>query len=434
MAGVVTAIYDHPVRSRLYILTLLSLIALLSSYDRYLVAILVEDIKRDLGASDAQMGMLTGFGFACVYSLLAIPVSRMSDGGRRTAVLSLSVGFWCIMTALCGLASNFAMLLLARLGVAAGEAGSVPTVQALVADFFPGRWRSTALSITVVMAGAGFTLANGGGGWIAEHWNWRAAFMAGAAPGPLLAGLLWLTVREPAPTASPHVATTRPMGSLAATAHLLQVPTFRHLCLGYALTSIGTYACIAWMPAFLMRRFAMGAGQVGMSYGIVSGSAMIFALLAGGLLADFLARRDRRWPLWQIALSFGAAFPLTIASLFVDELNAAMALAIPMTIAIFGCGSVAYNLVMELSGPHLRATGSALFLLFVNLFGMGLGPSLVGWLSDLLGSGTGAASLQYSLAMASSTFIGGGILIALGSRTVRRDIASAHLRGIKHLS
>jgi MFS family permease len=191
---------DRPRKMAYYVLALLCLISLLGYYDRYLVAILVESIKHDLGVSDGQVGLLTGFAFAFVYSIMAVPVARYSDGGRRVLVLGVSLLIWSAMTALCGLAPSFAVLLIARLGVGMGEAGGIPTTHALVSDHFPARWRATALSATVVIGGIGFMIANAAGGWVADHWGWRAAFLVGAAPAPLLALLLFTTVREPVPS------------------------------------------------------------------------------------------------------------------------------------------------------------------------------------------------------------------------------------------
>lgn len=415
----------------LCVLGLLSLATLLGSYDRYLVAILIEHIKHDLGASDAQVGLLTGLGFAAVYSVMALPIGRLSDRGHRMPVLTLSLLLWCVMTALCGLAPGFWLLLLARLGVALGEAGGIPTIQALVVEYFPGRWRTTALSVTVVMAGVGFTAANTVGGWIADQWGWRMAFAAGAAPGPLLAYLLWSTVREPARATSVGSVPPASVSLPHAVAILLKVRSFRFLCCGYAVATIAAYASIAWIPAYLMRRYDLSAGQVGAGYGLAAGCSLILALLGGGILADTLARRDQRWPLWLISLLFCAGSPLTITFLFANNLGAAIALAVPMTISTMAGAGVAYSLALELSGPRLRATGSALFLLCTNLIGMGLGPSLAGFASDLLAPELGGASLQYTLAIFSIAYLAGGILIAAGSRTVRRDIASAHSRGLK---
>lgn len=421
-------------RSRaIYVLVLMSLISVLGAYDRYLVGILVEDIKRDLQVSDGQIGLLTGLGFALVYSMLAVPIARVSDRGLRIPVLSASILLWSLMTALCGRASSFTGMLLARVGVGVGEAGCVPTTQAILSDHFPRKWRGTAISVATVASGVGLTLASVGGGWIADHWGWRMAFVAGAIPGLLLAVILWATVRPSASSlsAAPNCA-EKALSMSKAVAMLLRVRSIRCLYFGYSIGNIASYATIAWIPAYLMRTHSLTAGQVGATYGSISGAAMIVALLCGGILADILGRYDQRWPIWILGGSFILAFPLTLTFLQSHDFHLALLLAAPMMMVSMGTGSVVYAVNQELSGPRLRATGSALFLLFANLSGIGLGPSLVGWLSDAFASGYGQSSLRIALMCTSSAYLIGGSFILLALPSIRSDISAAETRGLPH--
>ncbi|MBN3845857.1 MFS transporter [Paraburkholderia sp. Ac-20342] len=404
----------------LYILVLLALVSLLGYYDRFLIAIVTQAIKSDMHVSDARISLLSGLGFAAVYSLLAVPIARLSDGGRRVRVLSLSLTVWSAMTALCGVAPSFGVLLLARLGVGVGEAGGNPTIHALVSDTFERRWRGTALSVVVVVGGCGYMAASFIGGWIVDHWGWRMAFIAGAAPGPLLALLLWLTVKEP------HAAAPRAQESLwRATRVLLARRAFLLLCLGVAVCSVGSFAVLSWVPAFLMRHYHLTAARVGATYGLTMGLATIAALLFGGVLVDLLARRDMRWSLRLPALSFALASPLTLAFLYTDSLDIALAISLPMTFFAGLSTSPSYALIQSLAGSRYRATASALFLLFTYLIGMGVGPSLAGVLSDLFAASAGPDALRHALAVVSLTYIAGALLIASGSRTLLRELAMA---------
>jgi MFS family permease len=415
----------------LYVLLLMSLISLIGSYDRYLVGILVESIKHDLKVSDGQVGLLTGLGFALVYSLLAVPVARLSDGGRRVPVLALALMLWSIMTALCGAAAGFPMLLLARMGVGVGEAGCVPTTQAILSDHFPERWRATAIAIATVASGIGLMLAGVCGGWVADHWGWRAAFLAGAIPGPLLAWLLWATLRKPVARKASLDAPALPMTMRQAVGTLLGVRSLRLIYLGYALATMAAYATIGWVPAFLMRSQGLSASQVGASYGSINGIAMIVALFAGGLLGDMLGRRDRRWVVWQMAGCFILACPVTIAFLMAHDLRMVLWLAVPMTLLAMGSGSTVYATIQDLAGPRLRATGSALFLLFFNLAGVGIGPSLVGWLSDALHGRFGGDALRMALVGISLTYVLGGLIMLCALGSIRQDMTEANQRGAR---
>ncbi|WP_176593742.1 MFS transporter [Sphingobium sp. EM0848] len=414
----------RPRRQAFYVLALLCLISLLGYYDRYLIAILVESIKHDLGVSDGEVGLLTGFAFAFVYSIMAVPVARYSDGGRRVLVLGVSLLIWSAMTALCGFASSFAILLVARLGVGMGEAGGIPTTHALVSDTFPARWRATALSATVVIGGIGFMIANAAGGWVADHWGWRAAFLVGAAPAPLLALLLFTTVREPAVSARQAEAT--PASLWRAVGTLLSRRSYALLCLGMAVATVASSAMLNWIPAFLMRSHGMTAGQVGGSYGLIMGLATIAALLLGGVLGDALSRMNPRWGIRLPALAFCLTAPMTLAFLFTHDLTVALIIAAPMNLVGTVATTPAYALVQRLAGSGNRATATALYLLIVNLFGMGLGPALAGWISDALAERFGPQSLQYALALVSCAYLAGGLLIASGARSVMRDSAAAN--------
>ena len=427
MAGLVYATAGEMPRKvpaqALIALAILSLIALLGSYDRYLVGILAEDIKRDLAISDSAVGLLTGLGFALVYSLMSVPIARFSDRGHRVATLGVSILVWSAMTALCGLAPAFLPLLLARLGVGLGEAGCIPTTHAIISEYFPQRWRATALSATVVTTGFGVMLANLGGGWIADHLGWRTAFLVGALPGPVLAYLLWSHVREPVVRTHQRTAATMPLWP--ALRQLAGVRTLRLLCIGSALASISSYATMAWFPAFLMRRYDLSAAEAGAGYGTLMGLSMIVAILLGGLLGDHLLKKDARLPIWQLAIGYMTALPLTLAFLFAGSLTGSLIVTVPMTLAAMAGSTVAYALVQELAGPGLRATGAALFLLCSNLVGVGLGPLAVGALSDLLARTDPASSLQHALAVTALFYAIGGAMIAAGAASVKADMVRA---------
>lgn len=422
-AGPVPRDADRPRAMAFYVLALLCLISLLGYYDRYLVAILAESIKHDLGVSDGQIGLLTGFAFAFVYSIMAVPVARYSDGGRRVLVLGVSLLIWSAMTALCGLAPGFAVLLAARLGVGLGEAGGIPTTHALVSDYFPARWRATALSATVVIGGIGFMIANAAGGWIADNWGWRAAFLVGAVPAPFLALLLFATVREP--VLPDRAVGTAPKGIWRSVRSLLARRSYALLCLGVAVATVALAATLNWIPAFLMRTHGLTAGQVGGSYGLIMGLSTIIALLVGGVLGDALFRLNPRWGIYLPALAFMGAMPLTLAFLFAQDLTMALFIAAPMTVMASLAITPAYALVQRLAGAGNRATATALYLLIVNLFGMGSGPAVAGWISDALASEFGRESLKYALALISSAYLAGGLLIACGARSVAHDSAAA---------
>jgi MFS family permease len=194
-----------------YALFVLVLVYIINFIDRQILSILVGDIKRDLGVSDAQIGFLYGTAFAVFYALFGIPLGRLADSWYRGRLMAMGLALWSSMTALSGFANSFGMLAAARIGVGIGEASASPAAYSMISDSFPKERRATALSIYSSGLYIGGALSLPIGGFVVSRWNaawpdaaaaplglvgWQAAFLAVGIPGLLLA--LWvLTLREP---------------------------------------------------------------------------------------------------------------------------------------------------------------------------------------------------------------------------------------------
>lgn len=192
-----------------YALGVLTLVYMVNFIDRQILSILANDIKADLGLGDAQLGFLYGTAFAIFYALFGIPLGRLADTWHRTRLLALGLALWSAMTVLSGFARNFATLAVARVGVGVGEATASPCAYSLLADWFPGRLRATALAIysSGLFLGSGLSLLLGAA--VVEGWNaafpaeaplglagWQAAFLVVGLPGLGLAVLV-ASLREP---------------------------------------------------------------------------------------------------------------------------------------------------------------------------------------------------------------------------------------------
>lgn len=197
-----------------YVLGILFLVYILNFIDRQVISILAEDIKRDLGLRDEDLGFLYGTAFGVFYSLFGIPIGRLADNWNRVRLMTIGLALWSTMTAFSGFARTGGMLAAARIGVGVGEATASPAAYSLISDYFPKRLRATALAIysSGLYVGGGISL--GIGGLIVQRWNhawpqggplglhgWQAAFLIVGLPGLLVA--LWIaTLREPARGAS----------------------------------------------------------------------------------------------------------------------------------------------------------------------------------------------------------------------------------------
>src|SRR5687767_10536320 len=203
--GHLTGFGTKPYRS--YVLTALLIIYILNFIDRSLLSVVAPQMKPELGISDTAFGLLTGFGFALLYTIVGIPLAQYSETRNRVAIIAVCVALWSVMTALCGLAAEvtigsitigaFWILLACRVGVGIGEAGCTPPANSVIADYFPPRSRSTALGYYGMGVTLGGMLANLLGGPITDAYGWRVAFLVLGLPGVAVALLMRLTVREP---------------------------------------------------------------------------------------------------------------------------------------------------------------------------------------------------------------------------------------------
>src|SRR5262245_8447171 len=267
----------EPLPSRAYanfVLGMLVAVYVMNYVDRQLISILIEPIKAEFGASDKQMGLLTGFAFAIFYTVAGIPVARLADLWVRRSVIAIGLTLWSGMTALTGFSRSFTELALARIGVGVGEAGVTPPSHALISDYFPPERRATALGVFSLGVPIGTLLGYSLGGWLGEHVGWRAAFVWMGVPGIALALLVRLTVREPrhGQFDPPRPASARSATTGEVVRHLFALESFRWIVPGVCLASFSGYGFAIWKPVFLMRVHDFSIAQAGLWIGLLSGA------------------------------------------------------------------------------------------------------------------------------------------------------------------
>ena len=259
-----------------YVLGALTVCYVLNTMDRsQILAASLQAIKKEFGASDFQMGVLTGIPFAFFYSFMGIPIAAMADRSNRRNVLALAVASWSAMTAIFGMSVNYAMLFAARVGTAVGEAGGSPPSHSLISDYFPKSRRGTAFSIFALGVPIGTSLGAALGGWGNQTIGWRMTFILAGVPGIVIALILWLTVKEPPRGMSDGV--TRGAGERAPVPGMFDVlrtlmrkKSFRHLTLAAALHSVVWYASGAFNNAFLQRSHQMSVSEAGYWIAVLS--------------------------------------------------------------------------------------------------------------------------------------------------------------------
>ena len=411
-------------RTLTYVLTVLATISFLNYYDRNLIGILLQPIKISLHLSDAGAGLLAGPAFAIVYCFLGIPIARFADRGNRVAVLSAALTIWSIMTSLCGFATSLVTLMLARFGVGVGEAGGLPTTHALVAEYFPEHRRASALSVIAIIASIGITAGTFIGGVLNDWIGWRGAFMVAGGPGLLFALIIILTVREPGRrTVANGVAARLSIGE--AFRALARRRSFLYVCGGMAFAALGEYALLVWTPTYLIRHFNLTPGQLGTHYSLVTGIPSIIGMLAGGLVVDRWIKRDSRASVWILMLTYTIALPLSLWIYLSNNLTEVYAIAFVSSLFAGIYVGPNYALIQGLAGAKMRSTAAAVYMLIVNLVGLGAGPYVAGFLSDMLAPSFGANSLRYALCIMLSTYVVGIALFLKAAQTVRADLLDA---------
>ena len=401
------------------LLSLLLIAYIFNFLDRQILGILLEPIKADLGFTDSELGVLTGPAFALVYSLMGLPLALLADRTSRANVITGALAVWSGFTALCGTATGFWQLFLFRLGVGIGEAGGVAPSYALIADYFPPSKRARALAIFSLGVPIGLAAGSILGAHIASAIDWRAAFLFMGVAGLLLVPIFRFVVRDRPRAAGATAPTLRELG--AAFPIIARKRSFWLMAFGASLSSLCGYGLATWVASILIRSFDMsliGAGQFLGSLLLIGGT---FGVFIGGWLADRLGSRDRRWYAWLPAAAWLATAPLYAAGLLAENLVFVwLLLLVPNALNILWLGPVT-TAIQHLVTQPLRATASGSFLLINNLIGLGVGPLLIGTISDALREQYGVDSLRYAALAVLSIYFLAALLMWLASRRIRED-------------
>jgi len=416
-------------RYRHYVLGLLFLVYVFNFVDRRILAILAEPIQKELGVPDTAMGLLMGPAFGIFYTFAGIFIARWADVGVRRSIIALGLVVWSVFTAASGLVRAAAHLALARIGVGVGEAACSPPAHSLIADYFPPGRRATALSIYSMGIYGGILVSYALGGFLREEVGWRWAFALVGLPGLLLALVLRFTVREPRRGGAEGRTDDGERPTLRdAARHMWPLRSFRHLTAGAALNSFVGYALGAWLPLFLARVHAMKDGtEIGLWLGLTFGLGGAAGTLLGGLLCDRLGARDARWHLRIPALATLLSLPFTALALLWPGRQGALLLLVPSI--VFGAlylGPV-FSLTQGLVKLRLRALAASVLIFAMNLVGLGLGPTAVGALSDLLDAhaGLGTGSIRYALLVVVALRLWAAVHLWLGSRSLPAELGAA---------
>lgn len=415
-------------RYRYLVLGMLILSYTFNFLDRQILGILKEPIKRDLGLTDTELGLMGGLAFALLYTTLAVPIAWLADRVSRTWIITIALALWSGFTMVCGTATGFWSLFLARTGVGLGEAGGVAPAYSLVSDYFPREQRARAIAAYSFGIPLGNSLGTLFGGLLAAFVDWRFAFLAVGGAGVLLAPVFKLVVKDPvrgafdgATTAVPVVAPR--FGDVVRT--VLPNPTFWLLAIGAACASVCGYGVAFWLPSFFIRSLGLSLAETSVFYGVIQLIGGLAGIWLGGALSDRLGAKNRGAYAYVPAFCFLVGLPLFFLAMNANSLWAAWLLfLVPTGLNLTWLGPVV-TAVQHLAPANMRSTTSALFLLVNNLFGIAVGLWIFGFLSDLLAPQYGAESMRYAIYYGMSFYVLAATLLFTASRRLPRDWVTA---------
>ncbi|ADM09751.1 major facilitator family transporter [Parvularcula bermudensis HTCC2503] len=390
------------VQSRSYVLGLLTLVYVFNFVDRQILAILGPAIIADLGLTDGQFGLLTGFYFAFFYTALGLPIAWLADRMDRVTIVCIALAVWSGFTVLTSLVQSFAVLVLLRIGVAIGEAGGSPPSHSILSSLYAPRERGRALGIYALgiplggMTAYFIAAAMASGGTI----DWRALFVLIGLPGIVLAIVLRLTVKDP-PRGVTAGAARPPF--FAAMINLLKIRSYLGATLGIGLASFTGYAVASFIVVYAARTYDQPLWLVLTAFGLINGLAYGGGTYLGGVLADRFAARSVAYYALVPAGGLMLSVPFLLLTLWTSHWGIFL---LSFSIFILATGiylGPTFSLAQTLAPPGLRASSSAVMLFLLNLIALGLGPTYTGWISGVLQAGGEGAAPAEALRIALTT-------------------------------
>jgi MFS family permease len=413
----------------LAILIVLTAINFLNYIDRYVLAAVLESVRVEFGLGDADSGLL-GLMFIVVYTAASPFTGWLGDRGTRKYLAAGGVALWSLATVGCGYVESYEQLLLMRALVGIGEAGYATVAPSMIADLFVPEKRGRMLAYFYLAIPVGSALGYVLGGWVADEWGWRLAFVLAGVPG-LLCAIAAMLIPEPARGSNDleQRAEHQPQSPLQAGKRLFASPAFRSTTGGMVMMTFTLGGLAFWMPTFLQRAHGMQEGPAGMVFGGITVVAGLIATLVGGHLGDLAFARSQGGYLRVSGWGLIIGAPVTLALSLLEPRLPVLLLAFvaefflflntgPLNAALIGCVPA-----------NLRAMSIAVNVLFIHALGDAISPYLMGWVSDLLGpqlAGTvmgetaEAAGLRLAIALTSAPLLLGGMWLLRGATVLDR--------------
>ncbi|RVT92916.1 MFS transporter [Sphingomonas crocodyli] len=395
--------------------------------DRYLFGGIAESVKTTIPLSDTQIGFISGPAFAISYCLFTIPLGRLADRVSRVAVLAGLLAVWSVGVYLMSHAQDFSGLVFARLIIGLGQAGALAPAHSMVADLYPPHRRGGAMAVVGIAASLGAQLAPPVGGILTTTFGWQDGCRVLGGIGVATGILFILLFKQPVRGISEGRPSEPAKGDsfLAAAGSLFKRRSYRYLILALAFTTMADYGTQMWVTPLFARKLNMSPTEIGFQIFLYFGMASIIGSAAGGLMVDRLVRFNLRWGFWLPALATFLAAPLYLGLLLIKDPQLALRfLAIPTFLSMCWMAP-SYALLQSLAGVRRRSVAASIAVFCANIVGGGVGPLLVGALSQALTVRFGAQGLTLAFVTMGPVFLAGSACFFLGARTLTEDLKDA---------
>jgi len=419
---------DLPVRSagpvavyRWYVLAILMVTYAVHAMDRTIINVLLEPIRREFHLNDSAMGLLTGLGYAVPFAIAGLPLGALIDRTSRKRLLAALVAIWSGFTALGGLAQNYAVLLVTRMAVGAAESGSPPAALALISDFFAARLRATAVSIFYIGAPLGGMAGAYLGGVVTASHGWRTALFAAALPGLVIALVIVATIRDPRRGGQDAQQAEAPQVTLGAALKLARNPGLACVLAALVIGALASVGVGAWTPALLMRIYHVPVQEAGRLVALISllgagGTAL------GGLLSDLYAKGRAERLLLLAGVTNLIAIPPFVLAVLAPDLSGFMPAFLAWSVLHVIYYGPGFSLALGLAPSQTRGRLMALTFVLSNILGAGMGPQVVGLLSDGFTLAGDPEGLRHAVACLSLAVGAAGVLFLLAMRWVKPGV------------
>ena len=394
-----------------FLVAMLTVAYVFSFVDRYILGLLIEPIKADLGLTDEQIGWVIGPAFAVFYATMGLPLGWLVDRARRTWIVGIGVAVWSLATAVSGLAQNFWHLFFARMTVGVGEATLSPSAFSMIADSFPPdrRGKPIAVYTTALTLGAGLASLIGGAvlvwakttqsidipliGVVAP---WQMAFFAVGLPGVLLA-FVFFGIREPARRAAAAQDTDLKGNSIG---DALSYVARRAGTYGAFVSLVCVMTIIAYSQGFLPATFERSWGWPAEQYAFVNAVALLIigpaTVLSMGYISDRWSQAGmKEAPFRLLVIGFLIMLPTAAIPMFMPTGVLAYAILCLNTVGIGMVSAVGVTALLLITPAQIRGQIVALYYMAISLSGLLLGPTTVGILSTRV---FGEENIRYAVA------------------------------------